>query len=53
MTFFHRDKNSAAGRADFSAAAQRSFNRRAIAGQIDNVRGKMKPDRSSASAAAA
>jgi hypothetical protein len=30
MTFLDRDENSAAGRANFSAAVQRAFNRRAI-----------------------
>ena len=40
MAFFHRDENAAAGRAHFPSPAQRAFNRRAIIGQIDNVRGK-------------
>ena len=40
MTFLDRDENAAAGRANFSAGAQCAFNRRAIIGQIDNVRGK-------------
>ena len=40
MAFPHRDENSATGRANFSAAAQRALNRGAIAAQLDNMRGQ-------------
>ena len=46
MTFFDRDEDSTARRANFSASAQRSLNRRAVSGPsrtdtiIDNVRRK-------------
>lgn len=40
MTFFDGDKNPAAGRAYFSATTQGAFNRRAIALEINDVRGK-------------
>ena len=40
MAFFDRDKNATAGCASFSAGAQRAVNRRAVTGEIDNVRGK-------------
>ena len=38
MAFFDRDKNAAADRANFSAAAQCAFNGRAVSNKIDNVR---------------
>ena len=40
MAFFHRDENSATGRANFSTSGECSFDGRAIVGQIDNFRGK-------------
>ena len=40
MTFFHRNENSAARCADFSASDECSFNGCAIVCQIDNLRGK-------------
>ena len=41
MTFFHRDKNSATSRANLSTSAQRSLDRRAIVGKIDNLGAEM------------
>jgi hypothetical protein len=41
MTFLDRDENAAAGRTNFSARRERSFDRRAIVRKIDNVRREM------------
>lgn len=42
MSFFNGDENAATRRADFSAAGQHSFHRRAIVAYIDNPGGKGK-----------
>ena len=40
MTFFHRDKNSAASRANFPSCGQCAFDGRAVVRQINNLRGE-------------